>query len=280
MLLPTPAVEDAFVRLASPGARKAWRTLLIGGLGEGGKGYFALDVTDPETSTDSAEAAAQMVLWEFTDADDVPPTDAGGQPIADLDEDGAQIKDLGYATSQARLAMSNVRDARGGRKWVAVLGNGGGSTAGRAVLFVLFVDEGLDGWAAGDFVKLPADGASGLGEPALVDLDLNGTVGPGLCRRPGGQLAPVRYVEPRAPRAGAPHACSKRGTATGGAFPNPSPLGPLVFKHPSQRGFMVVFATGVPLRPWPIGGGGRSGPCTASGMRAGSWTTWWTPIRW
>ncbi len=36
-----------------------WRTVLIGGLGKGGNGYFALDVTDPTTP---------VVLWEFTDS--------------------------------------------------------------------------------------------------------------------------------------------------------------------------------------------------------------------
>ena len=37
-----------------------WRTLLVGGLGKGGQGYYALDVTDP---------ANPKSLWEFTDAD-------------------------------------------------------------------------------------------------------------------------------------------------------------------------------------------------------------------
>ena len=184
MLLPTPAVEDAFVRMASAGARKAWRTLLIGGLGEGGKGYFALDVTDPEASAESAEAAAQMVRWEFTDADDVPPVDDGrSADRTDLDEDGAPVKDLGYATSQARLAMSNVRDARDATEsgW-RVLGNGGGSTAGRAVLFVLFVDEGLDGWTAGDFAKLPTRRRVRAGRAGLGGLGSERHGGPGLCR--------------------------------------------------------------------------------------------------
>jgi type IV pilus assembly protein PilY1 len=44
-----------------------WRTLLIGGLGKGGKGYYALDVTDPTSWTDEA-AVASKVLWEFTDS--------------------------------------------------------------------------------------------------------------------------------------------------------------------------------------------------------------------
>lgn len=36
-----------------------WRTILVGGLNRGGKGYFALDITDP---------ANPIQLWEYTDA--------------------------------------------------------------------------------------------------------------------------------------------------------------------------------------------------------------------
>jgi type IV pilus assembly protein PilY1 len=43
-----------------------WRTLLIGGMGKGGKGYYALDVTDPTSWTTEANVA-KKVLWEFTD---------------------------------------------------------------------------------------------------------------------------------------------------------------------------------------------------------------------
>jgi type IV pilus assembly protein PilY1 len=41
----------------------AWRTLLVGGLGKGGRGYYALNVTTP-TATSEADAASK-VLWEF-----------------------------------------------------------------------------------------------------------------------------------------------------------------------------------------------------------------------
>ena len=44
-----------------------WHTILIGGLGKGGKGLYALDVTDP-TSWTSETAVAGKVLWEFTDS--------------------------------------------------------------------------------------------------------------------------------------------------------------------------------------------------------------------
>ncbi|MBI2731774.1 MAG: hypothetical protein HYX44_00175 [Aquabacterium sp.] len=46
----TPAVGDVYVD-------GGWRTILVSGLGAGGRGFFALDITDP---------ANPKVLWEFT----------------------------------------------------------------------------------------------------------------------------------------------------------------------------------------------------------------------
>jgi Tfp pilus tip-associated adhesin PilY1 len=48
-----PTVGDVYDVLPSPAA---WKTILVGGLNKGGKGYYALDVTDP---------AAPKALWEF-----------------------------------------------------------------------------------------------------------------------------------------------------------------------------------------------------------------------
>ena len=65
----TPAVYD--IDLAKTGgttnATPKWRSVLIGGMGKGGQGYFAIDVTDPTTWT-SETAVASKVLWEFTDS--------------------------------------------------------------------------------------------------------------------------------------------------------------------------------------------------------------------
>jgi type IV pilus assembly protein PilY1 len=44
-----------------------WHSILIGGLGKGGKSFYALDVTDPANMT-SESAVAGKVLWEFTDS--------------------------------------------------------------------------------------------------------------------------------------------------------------------------------------------------------------------
>ena len=56
----TPVVGDA--QLGS--ANSDWKTVLVGGSGGGGRGVFALDVTDP------ANFSPSKVLWEFTDAND------------------------------------------------------------------------------------------------------------------------------------------------------------------------------------------------------------------
>jgi type IV pilus assembly protein PilY1 len=43
-----------------------WASLLVGGLGKGGRSYYALDVTDPTTIIDEASVASKF-KWEFTD---------------------------------------------------------------------------------------------------------------------------------------------------------------------------------------------------------------------
>ena len=45
-----------------------WHSLLVGGLGKGGKSYYALDVSNPAAVATEAQAAGQY-LWTFTDAD-------------------------------------------------------------------------------------------------------------------------------------------------------------------------------------------------------------------
>lgn len=58
----TPQAYD--VDFANGTGNPNWRTVLIGGLGKGGKGYYALDITNPAALTTEAQVAA-AVLWEF-----------------------------------------------------------------------------------------------------------------------------------------------------------------------------------------------------------------------
>jgi len=86
-----------------------WRTVLVGGLGAGGKTVFALDVTD----TSASGFDASKVLWEIKD-------DA----------------DLGFTYSEPLVGrMKNG-------KWVAIFGNGHGSTNNDSVLFIVDLETG------------------------------------------------------------------------------------------------------------------------------------------
>jgi len=46
-----------------------WRSLLVFGLGKGGRSYVALDITDTPTTSTTETTIANKVLWEFTDED-------------------------------------------------------------------------------------------------------------------------------------------------------------------------------------------------------------------
>jgi len=147
----TPTVSDIYANL---GSGTQWETLLISGQRGGGRGIFALKVTDPG---DFSEANANsLVLWEFSNADDA---------------------DLGYTYSRPQIAMGN--DGR----WKAIFGNGYNDTgSGEAKLFILDIEAGADGsWDAGDYVEITtasgtAADRNGLATPSLADLDGNGTV--------------------------------------------------------------------------------------------------------
>jgi len=65
----TPLAFDIDLNRTGGNTRGAsnWHTLLIGGLGKGGKSFYAIDVTNPAAmNTESAVASA--VAWEFTDS--------------------------------------------------------------------------------------------------------------------------------------------------------------------------------------------------------------------
>jgi len=87
-------------------------TLLVGGLNRGGKGYYAIDVTNAKKAIESD--AEDFVKWEYTAAED---------------------DDLGYSYSQPLIMKT---EAAG---WVVVFGNGYNSVNGNAVLYVLDVDD-------------------------------------------------------------------------------------------------------------------------------------------
>lgn len=90
----SPTIVDAFIN-------SSWRTVLVSGLGAGGQGIFALDITDPASLTTEANVA-DNVLWEFTDQDD---------------------RDLGYTYGQASIIRLNNGE------WAALFSGGYNNTA-------------------------------------------------------------------------------------------------------------------------------------------------------
>jgi type IV pilus assembly protein PilY1 len=137
-----------------------WRTILVGAMGAGGKGYYALDITEPNNFSESN--ASDILLWEFDEADmgfvfNQPPV----QPLR------------GQAKQIVKLKVN------GSEKWAVIVSNGYNSPQGKAVLYVLFIENGVDGtWSASDFVKLIADAPvgldNGLSTPVPVDSDEDG----------------------------------------------------------------------------------------------------------
>jgi len=88
----TPTIGDIFDPAASPAAPNyGWKTIVVGGLNAGGKGYYALDVTDP---------AAPKALWEFK----YTPTCAG-TPVG-------QTTDCHIGLSYGNPVISKLADGR------------------------------------------------------------------------------------------------------------------------------------------------------------------------
>jgi len=131
----------------------AWHTILVGSLRHGGQGIYALDITNPSNFTEGN--ASSTVLWEFNDNHDA---------------------DLGYTYAEPVIAkMANGR-------WAVILANGYNnseangavSTTGRAVLYILFIDDGINGW--NEVIKIDTGVGSaatpnGLASPAAVDIN-------------------------------------------------------------------------------------------------------------
>lgn len=144
----TPQAVDIYTK-ATPTGSAAWRTALIGGLRNGGVGFFALDVTDP--SAFSEANASDLVLWEFNETADAR---------------------LNYVLSEPTVGMMP------NGRWAMVMGNGlaNGSTAAdnKTGVFIIYMDGGLDGtWVEGsdyEFIELGDTG----GLSAVQPLDTNG----------------------------------------------------------------------------------------------------------
>jgi len=152
------SVADVYAKSTSSGAT-SWKTILVGGLRGGGRGLFALDVSDPSSFSEATTKPANTVMWEFTSADDA---------------------DLGHTFS--RPSIVPLADSGSSLRWAVVVGNGYNDLgSGEAKLFILFLERGLDGtWTPGtDYIEIStgvgsASDRNGLSTPAVIDTDGDG----------------------------------------------------------------------------------------------------------
>lgn len=101
---------DAFVSNPSSGGGKAWRTLLLGGLRLGGRGVYALDVTRPDSFSESNTG---VLMWEFGAA---APETGGG---VDCQPGARFCSSLGYTYQSI-----NMTRIASGNRWVALISSG------------------------------------------------------------------------------------------------------------------------------------------------------------
>ncbi|MEG0919881.1 MAG: PilC/PilY family type IV pilus protein [Comamonas sp.] len=167
-----------------------WRTLLVGTLGAGGKGYFVLDATNPAAGSSSkaaafAEANANsLVRLDRTRGtlDALDCTSLTDSRLTACTKEANEDKDIGYITAKPVLDENNpmrttqITRMNDGR-WAVVMGNGYNSTNQRPVLLIQYLDQGQE------LIRIPvtAEAAgtgnandNGLSAPRLIDLNGDG----------------------------------------------------------------------------------------------------------
>jgi type IV pilus assembly protein PilY1 len=195
------------------------RSLLVGGLRNGGKGYFGLNVTDAKTIANENDVAAR-VLWEFPQTTD---------------------DDMGYSFSKPVVVRTNSTTY----PWVVIFGNGYNSTNGNSVLYVIHPQTGAL------IRKIPAGTGpdNGLSSPMAVDTshderidfvyagDLKGNLWKFDLTNSDPSFWSVAFAS------GGVAQPLFRAQGPGGTA-QPITVRPEVMYHPKSHGLMVCFGTG------------------------------------
>lgn len=139
---PVPGDVDFKKVSGATGSGTDWRTILVGGLGKGGRGYYALDITSPIAASEAA--VASKVLWEFPNS------------IKNATDRAKAEKNMGYSFGKPIIVKTKAEG------WVVLVTSGynNGTNAG---------DSGGDGLghlyvinpATGDLIKdIPTTGCN------------------------------------------------------------------------------------------------------------------------
>lgn len=211
----TPSIKKGEGLLGGVGEK----TLLVGGLGKGGKGYFSLDITGAKNISTEAELSSR-VLWEFPKSTD---------------------PDMGYSFSKPLIVKSNSSSY----PWVVIFGNGYNSEGGKSALYIICP-------ATGDLVKkIDADAGpeNGLSSPVAVDATYDGKADFVYAGDLHGKLWKfdlsdknidqwkVAYNRDAVPQP----MFQAKGPASS---TQPITIRPDVMYHPDKHGFIVCFGTG------------------------------------
>ena len=200
------------------GDDECWKTMLAGSLRTGGRGVYALDVTDP--SEFSEDNATDIFLWEFGSADDT---------------------DMGYFFGQPLI----VKLAIG--KWAVIVSNGYNSDSGKAVLYILDAETGQPLVQGGKLdtgvgsVTVP----NGLSAPTAVDIDSDGDVDAVYAGDLQGNMWKFDISSTNPSQWGV--AFNSGNTPVplfAGGATRPITAAPAVGRHPQEAGYMVYFGTG------------------------------------
>ncbi|WP_415882685.1 pilus assembly protein [Neptuniibacter sp. QD34_54] len=138
----SPVQGDAYIDWGGSQG-EGWGTALVGTLGAGGKGIFALNISDP------LNFSGEHVLWDLDDGD---------------------LSDLGYTFSKPTVAkMENG-------EWAVIFGNGYHSANHEPVLYILSLEDGseiITPLKAGTAYRGTAASTNGLSTPIVIDTDGN-----------------------------------------------------------------------------------------------------------
>ncbi|SDE57886.1 PilC/PilY family type IV pilus protein [Desulfuromonas thiophila] len=208
-------------------SRNAW---LVGGLGKGGKGLYALKTYEADSSGNATIDAnsyssdtgistiASMVKWEYA-------------ATANADND------LGYTFSKPAIVRSNDID----HPWLVIIGNGYSSTNETAVLYIFDLQSG----ALLRKISTLASGSNGLSEPAVVDVNGDFKADYAYAGDLNGNLWKFDLKS---------NVYTEWDVAYKDVDSNPAPLftataqpitsKPDVMHHPNRHGYMVIFGTG------------------------------------
>lgn len=258
----SPTIVDAFDSNGN-----IWKSVLVSGLGSGGQGIFALDVTNPDVSTADESTLANKVLWEYTDKTDADSADMGytfGQPSIVRLQNGqwAALFSGGY---------NNISDNSGD-------GTANDSTTGNAVLYLIDL---FDGTFIAKFdtkngtAEDPTENGrpNGFASPAAIDVDGDSIVDFIYAGDLFGNMWKIDVSHPEKEKWGfafgtqadpEPFFKACFGNDCEGVDKNkvqPITTRPQIVRHPTSKGFLVMFGTG---KYFEIGDNSATGQITQS----------------